>query len=991
MVANSLNRLLDKFPYFLNKNPDSNFYKVQDVTNESLKGLYNDLFQVYESFHLNKRLLTWKEQNEPYNYNIHFVAKYPHLKKVSILKNNDLIYLKEYAESEDVNEFEFIYTCKYAKVNMPEVKVFRCENCGGIYFSNDNLTTCDSCGEPVNEVNVYECQECGSIYFSETQPETCNNCGSTDLLEIKAYKCNNCNEVYLGLNPPEVCSKCGITSVIDINNLNNFTGADLTIIDNRMIFPDETDNDTTTGEVTSLDDVTDSITTDYTTILDNDDEDEGFPDDTVPDSISYYEQFKIEIPICPADKFIFTVETYDEYILTKGYPENDIIYDYTTEIKDKIQTDLEELITTDNTDEYSVDDIIFNHDYSLDEFGALNDIPRKQYIDITNPELYPLTEPPYNNSNTEDDYHYMKRILEYNLRMWDTPAPVLEIWKLYGLDSVLLNRERLLLKMFDENKHPFNTETELVEEWYPMEWEHKDRFCDGSISLGEYFFVTADTVRPVLYQNVNVRFRVLDSLAQEITDSFYVDMYYYLEEEGVETKKTIVKGFTGDSASISYKLFDTTKPTVLRFEYYKIPGEILSTEEIVINVRDCNDGDWYVSSTGNDVTGDGSSSKPFKTLQKALSLVNNALDLIIVKGDLEFDNKDSIPIINANCIIMGCDNATITSNYQRQFFHLVGDRNVHLSIINLTLKNDEIVTEVKCNEYYNLNPDFYNYSTVIIHGGATTLTFTIDKADYYPYDYVKVTGTILSKDNLPLKDKTLDILADNIKLDSVTTDDTGSFSKWVKMDVPYTTGDHSVQVHFDTQNYFETLEEKPFNMWKPTTIRVKYHDQVTLSIDKDTSTKFYYKDDNLIKEVPSVDGVCKLEWTPAWGEYTVYTYQENIHESVENEWNIITYMEIEDLTSNEFITSIDFLDNGDFVYTTKTVTQVKDLTDLLTEINIADDLKYDVTIESLNEEDYTVEEWESTNLTPKELGIISRAITGITVNDNGEIELQRGI
>ena len=113
MVKNSLNDLLDKFPYFLNKSKDSNFYKVQWVNNENFKDLYNSLFKVYESFHLTKKLLVWKEQDKPYDYRINFVANYPNLKSVKIYKNDNLIYLKEYLEEDEADYFNFTYTCDY--------------------------------------------------------------------------------------------------------------------------------------------------------------------------------------------------------------------------------------------------------------------------------------------------------------------------------------------------------------------------------------------------------------------------------------------------------------------------------------------------------------------------------------------------------------------------------------------------------------------------------------------------------------------------------------------------------------------------------------------------------------------------------------------------------------------------------------------------------------------------------------------------------------
>lgn len=79
--------------------------------------------------------------------------------------------------------------------------------------------------------------------------------------------------------------------------------------------------------------------------------------------------------IIPEDKYKINVETYEEYSLTKGFPENNQRYG----------------------DEY-------DHDYSLDAFGILYNIPRKQYITV-NESQYSKTEPPYNNQTTEDDYH----------------------------------------------------------------------------------------------------------------------------------------------------------------------------------------------------------------------------------------------------------------------------------------------------------------------------------------------------------------------------------------------------------------------------------------------------------------------------------------------------------------------------------------------------------------------------------------------------------
>ena len=97
-------------------------------------------------------------------------------------------------------------------------------------------------------------------------------------------------------------------------------------------------------------------------------------------SYSYESSEDIEItdetPIIPQDTFHIIVETHDEYIIKKGFPEND------EPIGD-----------------------IYDHDESLDEIGAFNNIPRKTYIPTND---YANTEPPYNDRLSEDDYHHYK-------------------------------------------------------------------------------------------------------------------------------------------------------------------------------------------------------------------------------------------------------------------------------------------------------------------------------------------------------------------------------------------------------------------------------------------------------------------------------------------------------------------------------------------------------------------------------------------------------
>lgn len=962
MVENSLQSLLDKYPYFLNKNEGSNFYKVVDVNNENFKDLYNSLFQVYESFHLRKKLLIWKEQSRPYDYSINFACYYPRIKSVTITKNDNLIYTNTYTKDENKSDFQFTYNCEYTITNSYRVIAYKCQDCDEIYFSKDTVRECSHChSHNIEQTRIYKCDNCDEVYFTDNIPADCDNCNQNQFTEVNAYNCNVCGEIYFSTTLLQECPNCQTPYITKPSGTMYYDDPYININDNSMVITDNV-------EVEPLDN-----TSYVPTPQPPEDENESFPEpadgvEQIPEN-----PYRVPIPIIPDDLFLITVETYDEYIVSKGFPEND---KPTYDGKGRLIGDP------------------FDHDYSLDEFGALNQIPRKEYIEVYNPELYNLTEPPFNNRLTEDDYHYMNRILEYNVRMWDTPAPVLEIWKLYGLPATLLNRERLLLKMFDETKHEFDEETGLVECWQPEPWEHKDKFCDGSKSLGEYFFVEADTIRPVLYQNVNITFKLLNSLAEEIDDDYLVDIYYYLEGDTCP-EEPIRADFTDKNAIISHKLFkdNLDKTHVLRFVAHTSDNTIIGSEELLFNVRNCDDGDWYVSQDGDDTTGDGSITKPFKTLQKALSVVSKAMDLIIVKGNLTLSDEESIPVINTDCTIMGCDeNASITSYYYREFFHLTGSKNVKIHLVNITLKNTELVSKIELVEFHNTNKEFYDYETVVIHGGAPILESTINNTTYYPYDNINVKGLLTSKEGLGLPNKKLEFLLGETKIDTITTNNDGTFDEWIHINQDYSEESQKFYLKFNHSDYFENTQEWGFNYKQPIKVIVRLGQNIRLtSTDHEPNDEvgFYYNDDNLIDTVTAdSNGTATLTWNPLWGSYIVYTYKENIGEAVNAEWVVNTSISINELPTNEFVTGIQFKDNGDFELTTKTVSKISDMEGLLLDLTFNDDLRYAETVHVLPET-YDETTLNSTELTPYEFEIFKQAIVDITVDDNGDLKLHR--
>ena len=367
MVKNSLQSLLDKFPYFLNKSKDSNFYKVQWVNNENFKLLYNDLFKVYESFHLSKNLLVWKEQSQAYDYQINFVANYPNLKSVTITKNDDLIYMETYQEEDNVNSFEYTYTCEYLITNMIQVNAYKCTNCNNIIFTDTPPEECGECigHHPLEQVNIYKCDDCGEIYFAPETPTQCTTCEHETFTELQAYECGNCGQIYFSDELEDTCPNCNIKIITHPTKEIYYNDPHVLINDNRMEFPEPEIDETLT------DDDEDNIIIEAGEYIPPEEDNESFtnPADNTQDEGD--DDYSIPIPVIPSDRFIITVETYDEYILEKGFPENDKTYD---EYK--------------NSDKkYDV----FDHDYSLDEFGILNNIPRKEYIDVNNQFLNSYT------------------------------------------------------------------------------------------------------------------------------------------------------------------------------------------------------------------------------------------------------------------------------------------------------------------------------------------------------------------------------------------------------------------------------------------------------------------------------------------------------------------------------------------------------------------------------------------------------------------------
>lgn len=613
MPHNSLKKLLDKFPYFLDKSDDSNFTKTQKVFNNRLADLYNELFQVYLSSKLEKNLLVWKEQEEAYVYTINFVAIFPYLKKVTCFKNDEVIYSEAYNYDDEINTFIYSYD-------------------------------------------------------------------------------------------------------------------------------------------------------------------------------SYSEN------IIPTDKFKITVETFEEYVMEKGFPENEEI----------------------EGNEY-------DHDASLDNFGLLYNIPRKTYktieydessmneLEISDTISYlNKTEPKFNNQSNEDDYHYMNRILTYINCLQDIPLQILEIWKIYGLpiDRItLINREKYLCKMFEESRHSDN-DGEYNINWSPQQWEHKDLMC-GKSSEDIFFFANVNNPSPIQGQSIRFSFNFFNEFARKVSNNYLIIPYV----NGQQYNKTINTSNEGFSWTIPTKnipgidddyIFDFTFRAYEKLsDLNDLNSNYLESDIIRVTIKGCESADLFVDCIMGSNANDGTTrDTAFKSLDYALSQINGSNNVIALINNNERFYIDDVLKINESCSIISCPRGAVV--YQKngfEIFKVMQDK--HLYLQNILLKH-------KCCEMYANSSNFINENKlnypidITIPKWVCKINTQISMKDsynvYVNYNYV-ISGVLTTIDGYEnLKNEIIELYDSNEELiDTTTTNDNGVF----KFNQLFTTiGNYQFKIrHPESSNY----------------------------------------------------------------------------------------------------------------------------------------------------------------------------------------------
>ena len=139
-------------------------------------------------------------------------------------------------------------------------------------------------------------------------------------------------------------------------------------------------------------------------------------DEGVNEFESYLQLTSTEI--IPNARFYIEVETYTGSVFQKGFPENDTL-----------QND------------------IYDHDTALDSIGRLYNLPRRKYRTKISLEDYPLTHPPFCNSQTEWDYYYETRLQNHINSFGKTPLHILLLESIFEITPTIKGRWRQVARM----------------------------------------------------------------------------------------------------------------------------------------------------------------------------------------------------------------------------------------------------------------------------------------------------------------------------------------------------------------------------------------------------------------------------------------------------------------------------------------------------------------------------------------------------------------
>ena len=516
----------------------------------------------------------------------------------------------------------------------------------------------------------------------------------------------------------------------------------------------------------------------------------------------------------PLDAFSITVTTYDEYILQKGIPEND---------------------TIENNE--------FDHDIGLDKIGKILDTPRRTYKKV-NESDYKKTFPTFCNEATEQDYYYLQRLTLIAFSYQILSLPELEVLKLLSLESSIRNREDILCKMFDTNKHVLtyaddspvlddNGNTIYDESWKPLKTtvdgvlrqiEHKDEQCIITKDKQYYLFTSADNLNPIFSTKyVNFSFKILNELGKEAEENYYIVPYLNgiaIENEIItnNTWKILVEDLAKvDVPTLRFKLFFSKAEMMEELETYDntfiIKDDSIVSDEFKISIRGCSDADFYVDAVDGNDNYNGSQTQPFRTIQKALDSVEGNKNLIYLKDGTHETSKTLQ--VKQSCTILSCTQTSkpiIKSAINKAFAIPQGKT---LTLVNLKINyncRDFIIKNTTISNDNGSNIQDYINLEGIEKKPSPNITITSPNTSNTTTE-ISASGKVTLTDGTAIPNKVINIEVDGNNY-STATDTNGEYTTSIGY---LTYGQHEIKViAIEDDDYCCARASKQINIEKTT-------------------------------------------------------------------------------------------------------------------------------------------------------------------------------
>ena len=387
----NLEELLNMYPDFLDRTPTNSadngsiHYRVQKIKNNQYNSLRTSIKLLTYSNNLNRPISISKTQTKEKEYVMNFNVNIPHIKKVKIHKIDPTL------QQEIYNNGDIFYSKNWSESeDCEEFSISFNETCTTTFPIYQYILTVETWDEHYIVKGYPENDNLRSIcfindYYNDDGTITYNIV--TEDLE-SSFNTNIYDEDYFRF----IC-----TYNVDENEYSN-TKPEIFIYSKEI-------EDINNNSVTYYDWVLQSNETEEITIKING-ENQVFNSYKIP-----YDQNKVYCIVMLASDGYFTVDYYPFTYLH----------------------------------EYN----IFEHDQQLDVIGEKYNIPRWEHKQVLNPKDYISTEPSFYNRLSEDDSHYCQRIIKYMTNYGEKYLPELEIWKEYGLPSILTNRKNIIASQCD--------------------------------------------------------------------------------------------------------------------------------------------------------------------------------------------------------------------------------------------------------------------------------------------------------------------------------------------------------------------------------------------------------------------------------------------------------------------------------------------------------------------------------------------------------------